>query len=96
MTVLRMPEGVTKAQVDCNEPLLIYPGEIEARRQRVVEYIDEGRVHTTVFAMFDIADLIDALPANGRAELEVVGQLTTSQYFYGEDSIRIISRRPKP
>ena len=30
MAMMRLPKGITKDQIDSNEPILLYPGEIEA------------------------------------------------------------------
>jgi hypothetical protein len=45
-----------------------------------------------IFAVFDKADLMDAIPASGRVELQVLGYLSRpGQYFCGSDTIRIIT-----
>jgi len=101
MAWVHLPEGVTKDQVDSDEPLLLYPGEIEAllypgeieaTRQYVFRHGRRRPKRTSIFAFFDKAELMDAIPDNGRVELQVVGNLTTGQYFYGSDTVRIITR----
>jgi len=90
LALLRLPEGITTDQIDSNEPLLLYPGGIEAIRQRVTESRSRG---VSIFALFDKAELMDAVSDNGSVELRVGGQLKTSQYFCGTDTVRIISPR---
>ncbi len=90
LVLLRLPEGVTRDQIDSNEPLLLYPGGIEAMSQRVIESRRQG---VSIFALFDKAKLMDAVSDNGKVELQVVGNLKTGQYFYGTDTVRIISPR---
>lgn len=93
MAMLRLPEGITKDQIDSNSTLLLYPGEIEASWQHILQY---GRRSVAIFACFDASALMDAVGSSGPVQLNVVGRLKTGQYFYGSDSVRIINppRRP--
>ena len=93
LALLRLPKGVTKEQIDADEPLRLYPGEIEPIRQRIRQSEISGAQQTSILAFFDKAELMEALPDNGRVELQVVSQLKTGQYFYGTDTVRIISGR---
>lgn len=94
MAWLRLPGGLTKDQIDSGQPLLLYPGGIEATRQFVFQHHRRRAArYTSIFAFFDKAELMNAVADNVRVELQVVGQLKTGQYFYGSDTIRIISRR---
>ena len=93
LAMLRLPEGVATDQIDSNEPLLLYPGGIEAMSQRIIESRRQGTTQTSIFAFFDKAELMDAVSDNGRVELQVVGNLKTGQYFCGTDTVRIISPR---
>jgi len=90
---IHLPEGITKDQIDTNEPLLLYPGEIEAKRQSVFQNQTTGLV--SILALFDRADLLEATDANGQVQLQVFGSFKTSCDFYGSDTVRIISRPPK-
>ncbi len=90
LAMLRLPEGVTRDQVDSDQPLLLYPGGIEAMSQRIIE---SRRQEASIFAFFDKAELMDAVSDNGSVELRVGGQLKTGQYFCGTDTVRIISPR---
>ncbi len=96
MAWMRLPEGITKDQVDEDESLILYPGGIKATRQFV--YQSRGRCApcTYIFAFFNKAELMDAIPENGWVELEVVGSLLEpGQYFYGTDTVRTIAPRPR-
>jgi len=95
MAWVHLPQGITKDQIDRDEPLILYPSGIEAMRQFVFDNRRRGTV--SIFAVFDKAELMDAIPANGRVELQVLGHLRQpGQYFSGSDTIRIIPRRSKP
>jgi len=91
--MIRLPKGITRDQIDTNEPILLYPGQIEADWKWISRYFDyKCRAwNTTIFASFDKDELMDAIPNNGQVELVVVGQLTTGQYFFGTDNVRVIS-----
>jgi len=97
-TVLRLPKGITKDQIDTNQPILLYPGEIEADKVWIIRGFDNKcrALRTTIFASFDKDDLMDAIPNNGLVELVVVGQLKTGQYFLGTDNIRVICPGHRP
>lgn len=94
LAMVRLPEGITKDDIDSTQALVLYANgydvEIEASCQRIVQWCRYGTVRTTIFASFDKAELIEAVP-NGKVELEVVGGLNTGQDFYGIDTVRIVS-----
>jgi hypothetical protein len=85
MAIMRLPKGVTRDQIDSNQSLLLYPGEIKADKLLIMR----GCV-TTIFASFDKNKLMAAVDTNGTFELAVVGQLKTGQYFYGTACLRVI------
>jgi hypothetical protein len=91
LACVRFPGGFVKADVAGNEPLLIYPGGIEATR-RWLEGSDDNQV--ILFAFFGKHDLADAVQ-NGPAELTVVGRLNSGRLFYGRDIIRILGTDKK-
>jgi len=99
MAFVRLPEGITKNDIDSNQPLMLYPAGseegIRAMRQFIFRPRRYGTEHTSIFAFFYKAELMDAVPYNGRVELEVVGSLTTGQYFYGSNKVWIIKRWPR-
>jgi uncharacterized membrane protein len=96
MSILRLPAGITKDQIDSSQKLLLYPGEIEAVQQYILPYCANGLKGVSIFAFFDKDELLDAVDQTGQVQLDVVGQLKTGQYFYGSDTVRIINlpRRP--
>jgi len=47
-------------------------------------------VRTDVFAFFDKAKFLAAVPENGKVQLHVVGRLKTGQYFYGTCWVNIV------
>jgi CD109 antigen len=91
--LLRMSDGVTQDQIDPNQTLLLHPGSIESIHQRINQYGSGSSQHTSILALFKKDDLFDVVDNYGRVELKVVGQLKTGQYFYGKDTVRIISGR---
>jgi predicted outer membrane repeat protein len=97
IAMLRLPEGISRQQIDAGRKLLLYPGEIEANYQVILRHFEHGRAERVViFACFDRESLVDAVGISGPVQLDVVGQLKTGQYFYGSDTVRIINppRRP--
>ena len=92
---IRLPEGIDKEQIS-DEPILLYPGEIEAVNQYVIEHGRRGHKRTSVLAFFGKAELMDAVVDNGRVEVEAVGSLKSGRYFYGSDTVLIKARRWRP
>jgi hypothetical protein len=93
---VRLPEGITKRQIDTDQPLLLYPGGVEVLHQYIFQSRRRGAQQTSILAFFDKSGLIEAVPDNGQVELQAAGKLKTGQYFYGTDTIRIIGRRRMP
>jgi len=94
MAWVRLPQGITRDQIDSDTRLILYPGNIEAMRQFV---IGNRRGAVSILASFNKAELMDAIPANGRVGLQVLGYLIEpGQYYSGCDTIRIIPRLSKP
>ena len=91
--LLRLPEGVTQDQIDPNQTLLLHPGSIESIHQRINQSGSGSYQRTSIHALFKKDELMDAVDHDGRVELKVVGRLKTGQYFYGTDTVRIISAR---
>jgi CD109 antigen len=89
--LLYLPEGVTKDQIVAEQPLLLYPLNIEPEHQHIIQSGQSGNQRTSILAFFNKADLIHAVPDDGSLVLKLVGQLKTGQLFYGKDTVRIIS-----
>jgi len=93
MAIIRLPQGVSRHDV-ADDTFVLYAGNsysdgIEATWQRVIGW---GR-RASVFALFDPAELMDAVQNNGRVEITVVGRLESGQYIYGSDTVRIVQPR---
>lgn len=88
ITILHMPDYITEDQIDTNEPLLLYPGEIEADSIRV---LTNPRTQSVIIcAAFDKDELLDDINDSGQIELMAVGRLITGQYFFGTGNITVI------
>ena len=94
---LRLPEGITKDDVDNDCRLVLYADDneiqVEASCQRIYQ---PCRRHETsrvkIFAFFNIGMLLEALPDNcEEAQIQVCGKLKSGQEFYGSDNIKIVS-----
>ena len=86
---IRFPEGVTRAEAESNEPLVIYPGGIPATRRWTA---GGGANPVGIFAFFDKDALCDVVH-NGPAELTVAGKLSSGQWFYGRDAVEVIGNK---
>ncbi|MHC4462824.1 MAG: choice-of-anchor D domain-containing protein [Planctomycetota bacterium] len=93
LALVRLPEDVTRDEVDSNEPLLLYPGGIEALNQYVIQHRRGEAGGMNIFAFFNKASLMDAVGDDGGVELQVVGRLKVGRYFYGTDTVRIIGHK---
>lgn len=91
MALVRLLNGVTRDQIDSEQVLMLYPGDIEAMGTSVIQYRKDGAVCTAILAFFDKAQLMNAVGENGRVELNVVGKLKSGRYFCGSDTIRVIA-----
>jgi len=86
---LELPAGLDANAVDVNEPFILYPAGIEATKQQFVSIITGDQNVTGVMLFFDKAQLMENILADGLTELSVEGRLTSGQYFYGSDTVRI-------
>jgi hypothetical protein len=91
--LLLISDGVTKDQIDPNQTLLLHPGSVESLHQKIVKFGSGNSQHISILALFKKDKLMDAIHNDGRVELKVVGQFKTGQFFYGTDTVRIISGR---
>ena len=87
--ILRLPEGITKDQINIDQPLVLYPGGIEATRQNAIQWHRRRAMRTTIYAFFDKDSLMNAVPDNGSVELRVVGKLNDGRSFCGTNTVRI-------
>lgn len=87
-----LPEGFVVENVDANTPATLEPLGIESDYMNV--FINEdGLVEIEI--VFDRADFCGAGIDYGPAEVTVTGLLSNCRYFYGTDTIRIISNSLK-
>jgi fimbrial isopeptide formation D2 family protein/uncharacterized repeat protein (TIGR01451 family) len=84
IAVLEFSEGIAKSDI-ANEPLVLFPGNIQAHQQIVIE--TDGKIQ--LVAVFDKNEVLNAIPVYGKVDVEVVGKLTTGQSFYGQATITI-------
>ncbi len=94
MALVRLPQGITKDQIDSDTALILYPGGIKAMRQFVIQNRRHEAQRVSIFAFFNKAELIDAIDDNGRVQLQVLGHLRQpGQYFHATNTIKIKPRR---
>jgi uncharacterized repeat protein (TIGR01451 family) len=84
MAVLEFSKGTVKNDI-ADEPLVLFPGNIKANQQLVIE--TDGI--TKIVAVFDKTEVLDAIPVYGNVDVEIVGKFTTGQSFYGQTTITI-------
>ena len=94
LTLLKLPAGITKEQIDSGYKLLLYPGGIEAKMQYITQCWDNGSGRIGIVASFDRSAFLSSVSANGNVTLYVVGRLTTGQYFFGQGIVRIFDPPP--
>jgi parallel beta-helix repeat protein len=83
-----LPEGFGIGDVDANTPATIEPFGIESDYINV--FINEDGL-VEIEAAFSRAAFCGAVTDNGAVEVTVVGLLTSGQYFYGTDTIKIVT-----
>ncbi len=82
--IIILPSGIGKDDIKDTLPTL-YPGRVRAKRQLVYGTASTAKV----VAVFDKAELVDAISENGNIKLKVVGKLKEGRSFYGEATVRI-------
>ncbi len=88
---IRQSKEISTNVIDIHEQLVLYPGEIEAISQYCVPTRKPDRINVKIYALFDKAKLLDAIQDNDNSEITVVGVLTSGEYFYCTENVRIIS-----
>jgi hypothetical protein len=84
-----LPEGFLPDDVDTNTPAVIEQLGIESEYMNV--FINEDGL-VEVEAAFSRSDFCGAIDY-GPGEVTVAGRLTSGQYFYGTDTIKIVSNK---
>ena len=95
VALLAMPEGILRSDINQSERLVFTPGNVIARRQHVFQWKKHGRPCTGVMAVFNKSDCMPHL-SPGQNQVEVIGKLNDGRYFFGTDTIKIITPKPKP
>jgi hypothetical protein len=89
-TVSILPAGIEPNDVR-NEPLIMYPGGIQSKRQFITKMGYGRGSRTVVFAIFDRDDICDALETEGQHQVRVAGWLQSGRCFCGADRITIVT-----
>jgi hypothetical protein len=92
--------GISAAELDPNEPMVLMPGNIAAERVEILPG-KQGTESITLVGFFDPAALMEAIdsnpsgltatsPSQGRSfEVTLAAKLLTGQWVYGTDIVRI-------
>jgi len=86
LVMVSLPKGKRPSDVVRTEPLLCFPGGLQATVQSVSSWLS-GK--TVVMARFNSAELMAAVPANGSVVLQFVGRYTDGQFFSGTGTVQI-------
>lgn len=89
LVMFSMPNGIRSADIDCSEPLVFYPGEIQSRYQWVFERSDRRHRRTYIMALFDKKTCRDNLSV-GSNSIQIVGRLVSGQCFYGNGRLYLM------
>ncbi|MBA7664457.1 hypothetical protein ES703_72518 [subsurface metagenome] len=89
LAVMTLPEGIEEDDIE-DEKFVLYPAESEEGIEASCQYVYSKHGRVKAIALFDKAELMNAVPENGWVELNVVGKLESGQYFYGSDTVEII------
>jgi hypothetical protein len=92
MAVMELPRGIKRTDVS-SEKFILLPSGGDEGIKAVLQVVLPFPHRIKVLAMFDKNELSELIPANGRIKLQVVGQLKSGQYVFGEDSIWILGKR---
>jgi hypothetical protein len=80
--IMVLPEGVGKDDVEDVLPVL-HPGGVIAKRQTVFGTASRSKV----IAVFDKAEIADAIPDYGQVAVKVIGQLKSGRSYAGETTV---------
>jgi subtilisin family serine protease len=87
MATFFMPYGIEPQDI-ADEPLILYPGQIQSQWKSVYE-LGHGRFRRTiVFGRFSKQDVLNELTEDSNEiTVTIAGRLVTGRYFYGTDTI---------
>jgi hypothetical protein len=86
VVMLVLPTGRSAADFDKDEPMLLFPGSIEASTQKTTVWLN-GK--TYAMGRFDADELLAAVTTNGATQLRVVGALKDGRYFSATGTVTI-------
>ena len=90
---LKLPQGIQPDDL-MEEPLLMCPADSDYCIEAAFQKIRKNKKGTILYrALFYKEALLEIVTENGQVELNVAGRLMTGQYFYGTDSVKIITHR---
>ena len=89
---VRLPENVAIDEIDRNQALVLLPGGAAAERQYAVAVGRGSQRRVNIFAFFEVAALLEAVPENGPVEVTVTGALLHGRGFSARDTVTIIGR----
>jgi len=87
LAVIDLPKGIGRGQIDSSRMLELYPGQIKALRQLILQWFGQ---RVFLLAFFDKNKLMAAVPENGDVEIYTVGQLKTGDYFLSVGTVKIV------
>jgi predicted outer membrane repeat protein len=91
LALIRPSTEIPRNVIDIYEPLVLYPGPIEVTKQYLVPAGRPANSNVKTYAVFEKVKFLDAIQDNDNSEITVVGVLTSGEYFYCTDTVRIIS-----
>jgi hypothetical protein len=91
MATLSLPPGMTKDQINSDEPLRLYPCGTEVKHQYEIQWRRDKKARANIFVFFH-KDMLKHVSPDGSAEIAISGQLRTGQYFYGTDIVQMVDR----
>jgi hypothetical protein len=86
--ILRVP-GITKADLDPDAPVTLWPFGIQARYKMAFTVREHRKVCTVVMAFFDARAIFDATPRASKVPVTVETKLWSGQYVNGCDFVLV-------
>jgi hypothetical protein len=81
-------DGISAADIDLNEPMVLMPGNIEAERVDISGPKKKGE-SLTMTGFFDNAAFMEAVEQDGDVEVTIAAKLLTGQWVYGRDVVTV-------
>ena len=91
IAVMQLPLSDAEDDIAADEPLVLLPGDIKAVEQKIMPKDGGELSKLRIRAVFYKAELLEAIPDNGEADVTIIGRFISGRHFYGTDIIRIIS-----